>query len=253
LLAQSVVAEYGGRARFVSENYGDSSLARRFGVTHYPAIFVDDVLVATPSDFGFYGKGEAQEGGRYAPLKSAAAHERFRGDLAKMIDLLLAGRRDEARAVAAPAETAGIAALPDVAIRDLDGRTLTRSDLQGRVVLVELWAVWCPPCRSTLHWVGELKKRYGDRLAIVAIAVESDESKVRRLVSELDLPLTWVQGTPDLVRAFGDVSAVPTLLLFDEAGRSAAAFYGAPPTLHADAEARLAALLRPSAEARKRK
>jgi len=242
LLAQSVVVEFGGKARFVSENYGDSKLATRFGVTHYPAIFVDDVLVATPSDFGFYGKGEAQEGGRYAPLKSAASHERFRADLSKMIELLLAGRKDDARAVATPVATTGVAALPDVTITDLEGRRLSRRDLDGRVVLVELWATWCPPCRSTLHWVGDLKKRWGDRLAVVAIAVESDETKVRRLTGELNLPLTWVIGTPDLVRAFGDVSAVPTLLLFDKTGRSAAAFYGAPPTLHAEAEAKLAPL-----------
>jgi thiol-disulfide isomerase/thioredoxin len=242
LLAQSVVAEFGGKARFVSENYGDSRLAKRFGVTHYPAIFVEDVLVATPSDFGFYGKGQAQEGGRYAPLKSAASHERFRADLTRMINLLLAGRKEDARAAAAPAETPAVAALPAVSITDLEGRTLSRDDLKGRVVLVELWATWCPPCRSTLHWVGDLKKRWGDRLAVIAIAVESDDAKVRRVVGELGLPVTWVIGTPDLVRAFGDVSAVPTLLLFDKTGRSAAAFYGAPPTLHAEAEAKLAPL-----------
>jgi thiol-disulfide isomerase/thioredoxin len=242
LLAQSVVAEFGGRARFLSENYGDSKLAKRFGVTHYPAIFVDDVLVATPSDFGFYGKGEAQEGGRYAPLKSATSHERFRADLSRMIELLLAGRKDDARAVAAPAAEDGVPALPDFTATDLDGRRLSREDLSGRVVLVELWAVWCPPCRSTLQWVGELKKRYGDKLAVVAISVESDAAKVRKLTGELKLPLTWVLGTPELVRSFGDVSAVPTLLLFDRTGRSAAAFYGAPPTLHAEAESKLAPL-----------
>ena len=69
---------FGGRARFVVENYGESELARRFGVKRYPAIFVDDLLVATPKDFGFYGKGEGEGGGRYAPLKSAASHERLR-------------------------------------------------------------------------------------------------------------------------------------------------------------------------------
>ena len=96
----------------MSENYGDSKLAKRFGVTRYPAIFVDDVLVATPNDFGFYGKGQKEEGGRYAPLKSAAAHERFRGDLKRMIGLLLEGRTDAARAQAAPAKTGGDRGVP---------------------------------------------------------------------------------------------------------------------------------------------
>jgi hypothetical protein len=51
-------------------------------------------------------------------------------------------------------------------------------------------------------------------------------------------------GKPDVVRAFGDVSAVPTLLVFDQSGKAAGAFFGAPPTLHTDAESRLAALVR---------
>jgi thiol-disulfide isomerase/thioredoxin len=237
-----VVQEFGGQARFVVENHGQSELAKRFGVTRYPAIFVDDVLVATPNDFGFYGKAKGVAEGRYAPIKSAASHERFRADLSRMIGLILAGRKDTARAEAAPAEVKGIAAFPAVTFTDLEGRTLSRADLAGRPVLVDLWATWCPPCRATLDWLGGLKRRHGDRVAVVIIAVESPEADVRKLAGELGVPLVWTMGTPDLVRAFGDVSAVPTLLMFDAEGRAAGTFYGAPPGLHAEAEARLAKL-----------
>ncbi len=236
--------EFGGKVRFVVENYGDSELAKRFGVKRYPAIFVDDVLVATPKDFGFYGKGEGENNGRYAPLQSAASHERFRADLTRMIDLILTGRKDLARAQAASAEGGGIAALPAFTLTDLDGKSLSRADLAGRVVLIEMWATWCPPCRGTLGWLGELKKRHGDRLAVVALAIESDEADVRKLTGELGLPFVWAMGTPELVRAFGDVSAVPTLLLFDREGRRVDAFYGAPPGLHAEAEAKVAAVVK---------
>jgi thiol-disulfide isomerase/thioredoxin len=239
-----VVSDFDGRVLFVEENYGDSKLAKRLGVTRYPAIFVDDVLVATPSDFGFYGKGEAEGGGRYTPFRSAASHDRFRADLTRMIDLILEGRKESARAQAAPAPQTAIQELPALAITDLDGRALTRADLAGRPVLVEFWATWCPPCRSTLGWLGDLKRRHGDRLAILAIAVQSEEPEVRKIVADLELPIVWTLGTPELGRAFGDVSAVPTLFLFGADGRTAAAYYGAPPTLHAEAEAALAALLR---------
>jgi thiol-disulfide isomerase/thioredoxin len=240
-----VVQGFNGRARFAVENYGASKLAERFGVKRYPALFVDDVLIATPKDFGFYGKGEGEGGGRYTPWKTAASHERFRADLARGIELILAGRKDAARAAAPSPEAAEIAALPAVTFTDLDGKTLTRGDLAGHVVLVEIWATWCPPCRPTLSWLGELKKRHGDRLAVVTVAVESDEADVRKLVGELNLPLVWTMGTPELVRALGDVSAVPTLLLFDQKGRTAATFFGAPPSLHGEAEAKIAALLSP--------
>jgi cytochrome c biogenesis protein CcmG/thiol:disulfide interchange protein DsbE len=239
-----VAQEFGGKVCFVVENYGDSELAKRFGVTRYPAIFVDDVLVATPKDFGFYGKGEGPDGGRYAPLKSAASHDRFRADLGRMIELILADRKDAARAHAAPAPAAELAALPAFTLNDLDGKPVAREDLAGRAVLVEFWATWCPPCRPTLSWLGEVKKRHGGQVVVLAIAVESEEADVRKLAADLGLPLRWAMGTPEVARAFGDVSAVPTLLVFDLQGRAAGAFYGAPPGLHAEAEAKVASVLR---------
>lgn len=212
-------------------------------MTRYPAIFVGDVLVATPKDFGFYGKGEGEKNGRYAPLKSAASHDRFRADLSRMIELILAGRRTDAQAQAASADEDEIATLPALELTDLDGRPIRREDLLGRPVLVEFWATWCPPCRGTLAWLGELKKRHGEGVAVVAIAVESDEADVRSMAGDMSLPLRWAMGSPALAQAFGDLSAVPTLFLFDRDGRTAGVFYGAPPGLHEDAEGRLAALL----------
>jgi cytochrome c biogenesis protein CcmG/thiol:disulfide interchange protein DsbE len=243
LLAQSVVAESGGTARFVVENYGDSALAKRFGVKRYPAIFVDDVLVATPKDFGFFGKGEGKAEGRYAPLKSAQSHERFRADLARMLKLVLAGDKESARAGAATTDADPLPKLPAIALVDLDGRPVTPEELAGKVVLVEFWATWCPPCRGTLAWLGELQRRHPKDVVVLAAAIESEEADVRRIRDELGAPLRFGMGTPEMARAFGDLSAVPTLFVFDRQGRAHGAFYGAPPSLHAEAEAALAKAL----------
>ena len=68
--------KFPGKVRFVSENFGASKLAERFGVTRYPAVFVEDVLVARPNDFGFFGRGE--KSGRYTPWRNAASQARFK-------------------------------------------------------------------------------------------------------------------------------------------------------------------------------
>jgi thiol-disulfide isomerase/thioredoxin len=205
---------------------------------------VNDVLVATPRDFGFYGKGEGPDVSRYAPIKEAAGQERFRGDLARVVDLIFAGRRDAAASVVRHDEPREAPTLPAVVLTDLSGRAVAREDLAGRPVLIEFWATWCPPCRSTLGWLGELKRRHGDRLSVLAIALESDEADVRRVADEAGTPLRWAMGSPEVARAFGDVAAMPTLLLFDPAGRQAGSFLGAPPSLHADVEAALEPLLK---------
>jgi len=207
-------------------------------VTRYPAIFVGDVLVATPKDFGFYGTGEGSGGGRYAPLRNAETHERFRKDLKQMIDLLLAGRTAEARANAADASEPVLPRLPALDLAQLAaGPRITNASLEGKVVIVEFWATWCPPCRGTLQWLGDVKKRYGDRIEVVAVAIESDSAAVVNIAKAS--PLRFALGTPELARAFGDISAVPTMFVFDAQGRRVESAFGAPPDLHARIESRI--------------
>ena len=242
MLAQEVAAAYNGKVGFVSENFGESSLAARFGIKGYPAIFLDDVLVAKPGDFGYFGEGK--DAGRYTPWKSAESHQKFKRDLTRMIDLMLAGKKEE---VAAERKSANadheLVSLPAFALIDLAGRPLSSRQLDGRIVVVEFWATWCPPCRSTLERLGELRKKYGENLAILALAVDSKEEDVRKLAASLSPEINWAMATPEAGRTFGDVVSIPTLLLFDARGKVAGTWYGAPPELHQQVENRLGSLL----------
>ena len=227
-----MAAKYPGRVTFVSENFGASKLAERYGVKGYPAVFVDDVLVAVPRDFGFFGEVEGT--GRYAPWRNAGSQARFKADLTRMIDLILAGRENVVTAEHAGTSGASheISALPKFSLADLSGHPLTAEQLSGRVVLVEFWATWCPPCRSTLEWLAELKRKYGDSIAILALAVESPEGTIRSTASVLSSDLRWAIADAATAQAFGDITSVPTLFVFDRSGKTAKVLYGAPPDLH---------------------
>lgn len=234
MLAQEVAAKYPGKVTFVSENFGDSKLADRFGVKGYPAIFLDDVLIAAPRDFGYFGEKDGT--GRYAPWRNADNQAKFKQDLTRMIDLILAGKKDVVSHERAGTSMASIPSLPKFTLTDLAGKPLTAEQAAGRVVLVEFWATWCPPCRSTLEWLGDLKKKYGDNVAILAFAVESPEDKVRETVNALNPDLHWAITDAATAQAFGDITAVPTMFLFDRSGKTASVMYGAPPDLHQQAE-----------------
>ncbi len=243
MLVQEVAAKYPGKVTFVSENFGASKLADRYGVKGYPAVFVDDVLVAVPRDFGYFGEVEGT--GRYAPWRNADNQAKFKADLVRMIDLILAGKKDvvSQEHATTSASMHELAALPSFKLIDLAGHPLTSEQLAGRVVLVDFWATWCPPCRSTLQWLGELKQRYGDNLAILALAVESPPDQIRSTVNSLSLSLNWAIADAPTAAAFGDITSVPTMFIFDRSGKTARVLYGAPPDLHQQAETALKGLI----------
>ena len=240
-----MAAKYPGQVNFVSENFGASKLAERFGVKGYPAVFVDDVLVASPREFGYFG--EKDDTGRYAPWKNAANQAKFQADLIRMIDLILAGHKDVVSREHAgdSGSLRAVASLPHLTLRDVAGKPIAAEDLAGRPVLVEFWATWCIPCRSTLQWLGELKQKYGDRLAVVALAVESPEDQVRKMVGSLSQDLHWAIADDAAGQAFGDITSVPTLFLFDREGKTQKVLYGAPPGLHDEVAQVLDKLMQP--------
>src|SRR5262249_27251032 len=156
----------------------------------------------------------------------------------------LAGRKDVVTSEHAGASTSAreLAALPNFKLTELGGDPLTTGQLAGRVVLVEFWATWCPPCRSTLEWLGELRKRPGNNLAIAALAVDSPENQIRSAASSLSPDIHWATPAAPTAQSFGDLTAVPTLFLFDSSGKTARVLYGAPPDLHDQVEQNLTQL-----------
>ena len=94
MLIKEVAGEFDGKVNVVTEEYGNSPMATRFGVRRYPVVFVDDVLVARPKDFGFAGS-EDVGAGRYLPWREPRNKARFKDDLRRFVNRRLKGERVE--------------------------------------------------------------------------------------------------------------------------------------------------------------
>lgn len=223
MLAQETVRKFGDRAHFVVENFGASPLAERFGVDKYPAIFVDDALVARPEDFYPWGKPGT---GKYVPWNDLANRRKFQSDLQRMIDLRLAGAAVKS---AVPVKDANAVTLPAVDMVDLDGKRFNFAQLSGQPVVVEFWATWCPICLDTLKW---MKGSMAPSARVVAVAVDSDQKDIVEVIRKIQPNAKVVIASPELRKAFSGPPAVPTLLIADSKGRIVRTFYGAPPDLH---------------------
>lgn len=234
MLAREVAQSFGPRVRFVVEDLGASPLADRFGIDKYPAVWVDEALVARPEDFFAWG---GPEKGKYVPWKEISNRRKFQADLRKLIEIRLAG----AEIASLPANTRPAAArmLPDVSMVDLRDRRFTFAELRGKPVLVELWATWCPPCLETLAWTKSIDPATA---TVVSIAFESERTDVDAIVKRLEPAGRVVMATEEHRAAFDGPPAVPTLLIADREGRIVRVFTGAPKTLHEDVMRELATL-----------
>jgi peroxiredoxin len=109
----------------------------------------------------------------------------------------------------------------------LDGTTIDVHDLRGKVVLIDCWATWCPPCREELPNVRALYERYHSAgFEVVGVCLDSKQDRLASFVREHKLPWPQIifsqpeqQGWQNpIVRQLG-VHAIPATFLLDRQGK----------------------------------
>ncbi|HME00776.1 MAG TPA: TlpA disulfide reductase family protein [Terriglobia bacterium] len=110
----------------------------------------------------------------------------------------------------------------DFTLTDLDGTPWTLKDLRGRVVLVNFWATWCPPCRKEMPDLQTLYTRFKEQgLVILAISDEA-AGKVRPFVAEHNVTYPVLLDPGRKVNELFQVEGIPKSFVYDRNGRLAA-------------------------------
>ena len=119
-------------------------------------------------------------------------------------------------------------------MRHLDGSTSTVAQRKGKVVLVNMWATWCGPCREEMPELIKMQNEHGPKgFEVVGLNVDDEpEDMVRDFVNEMNLNYTITWGNEDMIKAMMRLSrseAIPQSFLIDRDGNLRGVFRGAGP------------------------
>jgi thiol-disulfide isomerase/thioredoxin len=107
---------------------------------------------------------------------------------------------------------------PTVVGQSLDGTAIRSSDLRGKVVVLNFWATWCPPCRAeTADMIRGYGALHGDDVAFLGVDTTENAAVVKTFVSINGIPYPTAIAAPSTLNAFG-VEALPTTIVIDAKG-----------------------------------
>jgi cytochrome c biogenesis protein CcmG/thiol:disulfide interchange protein DsbE len=108
----------------------------------------------------------------------------------------------------------------DFNLKTLDGKDVKLSDYKGKIVIIDFWATWCPPCRKGIPDLVELQKEYKDNLVVIGISLDQQNTikDLDPFIQNYGINYPVVLGTQKVVADYGNIQAIPTSFIVDQSG-----------------------------------
>lgn len=110
---------------------------------------------------------------------------------------------------------------PDFSLRDLQGRTLTLADFRGKVLVLNFWATWCPPCRAEIPaFIEAVKNLGGEGLAVIGLSLdEIPPARLSAWVAKAGINYPVAVATEKIVTDYQPGEYIPATIVIDGKGR----------------------------------
>lgn len=112
---------------------------------------------------------------------------------------------------------------PGIEGKALDGAAVSTAALKGKVVLIDFWATWCPPCREEIpNVLAAYEKFHAKGFEVIAVSLDREEAELKKFIEEKKMPWPQIfEGADVIAEKFG-VESIPTTYLVDADGKIAA-------------------------------
>lgn len=121
----------------------------------------------------------------------------------------------------------GISKAPNFVIKGVDGKDINLAKYKGKIVILDFWATWCPPCRKGIPDLIELQDEFKKDLVVIGVSVDTDtKNEVAGFMKSQKINYPVGFFTDKVVKDYGGIEAIPTSFIIDKKGNIIQKFVG---------------------------
>ncbi len=121
-----------------------------------------------------------------------------------------------------------LAKAPDFEVKDIEGKNFKLSDFKGKVLILDFWATWCPPCIEEIPGFNNLYSSYQkDGLEIIGLSLDNaGEKVVKDFVAKNSIKYKVAMGNAEIADNYGGITGIPTTFIINKNGEIASKHIG---------------------------
>lgn len=112
---------------------------------------------------------------------------------------------------------------PDFSLPDLEGNIIGPASFRGKVLIIDFWATWCPPCVKAVPHLTSMKEKYGPQgFEVIGVSLDTGsdaEMLVKAFAEEMGVNYPMVIGSGDVADDYGGITGIPTLFIINKEGQ----------------------------------
>lgn len=109
---------------------------------------------------------------------------------------------------------------PNFALKSVDGKTVKLSDYKGKIVIIDFWATWCPPCRKGIPDLISIQKEFKKDVVVIGVSLDAEKTikDVPGFIKEYGINYPIVYGDDKITIDYGGIRSIPTSFVVDKKG-----------------------------------
>ena len=109
---------------------------------------------------------------------------------------------------------------PNFALKSFDGKTVKLSDYKGKIVIIDFWATWCPPCRKGIPDLISIQKEFKKDVVVIGVSLDAEKTikDVPGFIKEYGINYPIVYGDDKITIDYGGIRSIPTSFVVDKKG-----------------------------------
>jgi cytochrome c biogenesis protein CcmG/thiol:disulfide interchange protein DsbE len=109
---------------------------------------------------------------------------------------------------------------PNFSLKSVDGKTVKLSDYKGKIVIIDFWATWCPPCRRGVPDLISIQKEFKKDVVVIGISLDREKTikDVPGFIKDYGINYPVVYGDDQVTVDYGGIRSIPTSFVIDRKG-----------------------------------